>query len=64
MPKTIRQQFTEFTFLFTVEGYQFLRMRNFLEELEAKNRKTPKEIEFLEAFQKVSQLCEYFSKQR
>lgn len=61
--KTIHEQFRYFTQLFSADGYQFLRMKSFLESLEKSEEKTENERNILEAFRIVSRTCEYFFKQ-
>jgi len=56
----IQEQFGDFTEIFSADGYQFIQMRSFLENIEAKQHKTQDEIAVLEAFRITSRLCRAF----
>lgn len=52
--------FGDVTEIFAADGYQFLKMREFLETIEAKAVRTDNEMAMLNAFNSVARLCRYF----
>ena len=60
--KTVHEQFGDFTEIFAADGYQFLKMRQFLESIEKKpiEARTVNEQGILQSFTHVSNLCRFF----